>query len=171
MADHETAVLYDQDFHAWTQDQAARLRATRDAAQSGPAGRQDLPGLLHSLDWDNLVEEVEALGRSERRELGSRISLIIEHLAKLEFSPAAEPRPGWIATIGRERAAIDAILTDSLSLRRDVPEIVRYNCGRAVQLAARAMAAYGEIVAAVAPRLAAGYSAQQVLEDWWPPAK
>jgi Domain of unknown function DUF29 len=65
------AELYEADFVRWTEQQSS---AIRDAARSGA----NLP-----LDWENLAEEIESLGRSQRRELRSRISVIIEHLLKL----------------------------------------------------------------------------------------
>ena len=99
------ARLYEEDFVRWTEEQAAALR---DAARLST----NLP-----LDWENLAEEIDSLGRSQSRELGSRIAVIIEHLIKLETSPAADPRPGWIDTIGRERRDIEDLLNDSPSLR------------------------------------------------------
>ena len=65
------AQLYEQDFVRWAETQAAALR---DAARSGA----NLP-----LDWDNLIEEVESLGRSERRELERRLAAVLEPLLKL----------------------------------------------------------------------------------------
>ena len=79
----DTQTLYDEDFVAWTEQQAEALRA---------AGRSSTNQLL---DWENVAEEIESLGRSDRRELHSQIYRIIRHLAKLQFSPAADPRRGW----------------------------------------------------------------------------
>ena len=92
------ARLYEEDFVRWTELQS---RALRKAAGLGT----NLP-----LDWENLAEEVESLGRSQRRELRSRIAVILEHLLKLEHSSATAPRSGWIETIGRERADIERLL-------------------------------------------------------------
>ena len=50
------------------------------------------------LDWENLAEEIDDLGPSIRHQLRSRISTIIEHLLKLEHSPASRPRRGWMDT-------------------------------------------------------------------------
>jgi Domain of unknown function DUF29 len=75
--------LYERDFVLWTKQQAEALRA---AARSGSN---------QALDWENLAEEIESLGRSDRRELHSQIYRIIRHLAKLQFSPATDPRRGW----------------------------------------------------------------------------
>jgi hypothetical protein len=55
---------YDQDFHAWLQQQAALLKT----------------GRLHELDVAHLVEEIESMGASERRELLSRLQVLILHL-------------------------------------------------------------------------------------------
>jgi hypothetical protein len=77
----KTSGLYDRDFFLWTQEQAAALRAVR---------KSNLP-----LDWDNLAEEIESLGKSDRRQLKSQIRRILRHLLKLEVSPAVDRRAGW----------------------------------------------------------------------------
>jgi hypothetical protein len=81
--------LYDEDFVRWTEEQSSALR---DAAGVGT----NLP-----LDWEHLAEEIESLGRSQRHELHSRLAVILEHLMKLEHSPAIDPRTGWMDTISR----------------------------------------------------------------------
>src|SRR5438105_9555179 len=91
------AQLYENDFVRWTEQQS---RALRDAAGVGT----NLP-----LDWENLAEEIESLGRSQRHELRSRFAVIIEHLLKLEHSPAVDPRRGWIDTVGRERLNVEQL--------------------------------------------------------------
>jgi hypothetical protein len=118
----DTNTLYDEDFFAWTKQQAKALRA---AARS----RTNQP-----LDWTNLAEEIEDLGKSQRRELGSRIREIVEHLVKLQRSPALEPRPGWRASIRRQRAAIEDLLRDSPSLEREVDEIIRAQAARGTRM-------------------------------------
>ena len=92
------ARLYEEDFVRWTEEQSSVLR---DAAKVGT----NLP-----LDWENLAEEVESLGQSQRRELRSRLFVILEHLLKLERSPPADPRRGWMETIARERSKIELVL-------------------------------------------------------------
>jgi len=84
------ARLYEEDFVRWTEAQAAALREAGAQATNLP------------LDWENLAEEIDSLGRALRRELRSRIAVIIEHLIKLESSPAADPRRGSMETVGRE---------------------------------------------------------------------
>ena len=70
-------------------------------------GITDIVVTLHYL-----AEEIESLGRSQRHELRSRIAVIIEHLLKLEHSPAVNPRRGWIDTIGRERLNVEDLLQE-----------------------------------------------------------
>src|SRR5947209_2970432 len=84
---NDVRTLYDEDFVAWTQQQAEALR-------SAARGKTN-----HPLDWENLAEEIESLGKSDRRELHSQIYRIIRHLAKLQFSSAEEPRRGWRESI------------------------------------------------------------------------
>jgi hypothetical protein len=81
--------LYDQDFVRWTEEQAAALRQAKSQSLAGTEG-SNLP-----LDWENLAEEIESLGKSDRRELRSQITRVLRHLLKLEATPAAEPRAGW----------------------------------------------------------------------------
>jgi Domain of unknown function DUF29 len=85
---------YDDDFYAWTQYQAEVLRTMR---------RAD-----NRLDRDNLAEEIEDLGKSERKAVRSQIVRIIEHLLKLEYSPALDSRSDWEASVieARQELAI-----------------------------------------------------------------
>jgi len=90
--------LYDRDFYAWTQAQAEALR------QRG--GNQ--------LDYDNLAEEVDDMGKRDLRECLSRVTTILEHLWKLEGSRNADPRAGWTRTILTQRIQLRRALTPSL---------------------------------------------------------
>jgi hypothetical protein len=111
--------LYDRDFVRWTEQQSSALRE----ASRFPT---NLP-----LDWGNLAEEIESLGRSQRRELRSRLTAILEHLLKLEHSPAPDPRHGWMDTVERERSEIELLLEDSPSLRREVARMIAVEVPRA----------------------------------------
>jgi hypothetical protein len=149
--------LYDEDFVRWTEDQAAALREAKTA------------GANLALDWDNLAEEIESLGRSDRRELRSHITRILRHLLKLEVSSAAEPRAGWRNTIREARGEIDALLEDSPSLRNDVDPLIAKQIRAAAELAAGDLERYGEATDRIAARLAAGgFTAEEVLGDWFP---
>ena len=147
------ARLYDEDFVRWSEEQS---RALREAARSGV----NLP-----LDWENLAEEVESLGRSQRRELRSRIAVILEHLLKLERSPAADPRSGWMETIARERSEIELLLNDSPSLKGDVARMIAEESLRVARLTSRVLRLHGEDVGNIAPPT---YIEEQVLGDWFP---
>ncbi len=142
---------YEQDYFLWSQEQANALRA---AAREGA----NLP-----VDWENVAEEIESLGRSDRREIASRIGTIIEHLLKLQSSAAPDPKPGWESTIAREREAIFDLLDESPSLRREVGSMVQQRMAKERRLVSRELAARGERLADVPD-----YTEEQVLGDWLP---
>ena len=149
--------LYEQDFVRWTEAQAAVLRR---AAET----KSNLP-----LDWLNLAEEVESLGRSQRRELRSRLATIIEHLLKLEYSPATEPRLGWIETIGRERREIERLLEDSPSLRGELEQALAAEWQRTASFVAEVLQQRGELDPdSTFPRPSKSYSIEQLLGAWLP---
>lgn len=155
------ADLYERDFFEWTQGQAAALRA----AGAGGNAR---------LDYENLAEEIESLGKRDRRELGSRIATIVEHLLKLEFSPAEQPRDGWMATVRRERKEVELILEDSPSLRHGLEETARKSAMRAGPEAVDELAKQGEGPSAAALAQLAPwdrYSLEEVMDYWWPERK
>lgn len=150
--------LYDEDFVRWTQQQAALLRRAKDAGVNLP------------LDWDNLAEEIDSLGQSNRRELQSQIRRTLRHLLKLEASPASEPRAGWWTTVLDARAEIGALLEDSPSLRREVEAMIAKQLPVAARLAVGDLEAHGEPTEQVeARRAAGGFTADEVLGDWFPP--
>jgi uncharacterized protein DUF29 len=111
----KTGALYDRDFVLWTEEQAAALRRAKGS---------NLP-----LDWENLAEEIESLGKSDRRELRSQITRILRHLLKLAVSPKSEPRGGWRSTIRDARVEIEGVLEDSPSLRREIADIIARQSG------------------------------------------
>jgi Domain of unknown function DUF29 len=90
--------LYEDDFPLWAERQASLLRA----------------GRFDELDLDNLIEEVEDLGRRERDMVESYVETILEHLLKLALSPAGRPRRGWLVTVDRQRAKLARKLTTTL---------------------------------------------------------
>ena len=149
--------LYEQDFFRWTERQAQGLRE---------AGRS---GINLPLDWENLADEIESLGRRDRRELGSRVATIIEHLLKLEYSPAARSRSDWLQTVRRERNEIERLLKDSPSLRQQVPRLVEGESRCAAEFAAEGLQAEGEIAAKLRTQLSTStYTEVQILGDWFP---
>jgi Domain of unknown function DUF29 len=147
------AQLYEEDFVRWTEEQS---RALREASQSGV-------NLL--LDWENLAEEIDDLGRSVRRELRSRLGVIVEYLMKLQHSPAIDPRGGWMDTINRERLNIEDLLEDSPSLKRELPSIIEQLKPRVARLASSSLFGYGETVKKLPLPT---YTESQVLGEWFP---
>ena len=150
--------LYDRDFMLWTQEQSAALRRAKGA---------NLP-----LDWDNLAEEIESLGISQRHGLRSQVTRILRHLLKLQVSAATEPRAGWRTTIREARTEIEPLLEDSPSLVREVDGLIRKQSRAAARLAADDLERHGELGDETLDRLRqASFTAEQVLaEDWFPAA-
>jgi len=95
-----TASLYDLDFYRWIQHQVETLRAKK----------------FSELDLDNLIEEMEAVGRSEKRSLTSSLSLVLMHLLKWQYQPDLRSK-SWMFTIRNQRNEVIAILEDSPSLK------------------------------------------------------
>ena len=98
-----TSKLYEQDFYLWLQITAKLLKEKQ----------------LELVDFDNLIEEIESMGRSERKELKSRFTTLIEHLLKIKYWQAekANNTRGWRQTIVEQRRQIEYLLEDSPSLR------------------------------------------------------
>jgi hypothetical protein len=154
----DAKTLYDEDFFAWSKQQAKALRA---AARTGSN---------QLLDWENLAEEVEDLGKSERRTLGSQILRIVEHLAKLEHSPATDPRAGWRSSIRDARDEIDTVLDESPSLRSELAPLISRQMARGICRAIAELQDRGEIGSVDLPGLRrSAYTADQILGDWFPP--
>jgi hypothetical protein len=145
--------LYETDFALWAAEQASALR---DAAHRGS----------NTVDWENVAEEIESLGRSERRALASHIAVVIEHLLKLQTSPATGSRRQWRESVRRARQEINRVLKDSPSLRREVPEIVTEQAAAVRVMIAQVMAEYDETP--LVPLEAIAFDEARVLGDWMP---
>lgn len=139
--------LYERDFYAWTQQQAALFQAEE----------------LEKLDLPNLFEEIEAMGRSQRKEVTSRLIVLLMQLLKLRYQKRKHPN-SWRNIIRTQRREIELELSDSPSLRRLVPEIVDQVYPRARKDAAAetglALATFPEVCL---------WSVEQILDaDWLP---
>lgn len=145
---------YDGDLVLWAEDQA---RALRSAAQA----RINLP-----IDWENVAEEIETLGKSQGRELASRIGVIVVHLMKLQASSAIEPRAGWRETVIEQRNEIRRLMEDAPSLRRTVDAVIAREVSRAAYQASTTIQDRGE--APLIDLNSVCYSADQVLGNWFP---
>jgi hypothetical protein len=145
---------YDTDLVLWADDQA---RALRDAGRVA----SNLP-----IDWENVAEAIEALGKSQSRELASRISTVLIHLLKLMVSPASEPRAAWRETIREQRDGIGRILADAPSLRRTIPDVIQQELAGARERVRDVLADYGEPPRADVAQLE--FSEDQVVGRWFP---
>lgn len=99
--------LYEQDFVAWCEDTAAKLR-NRD---------------LENLDFENLIEEIESLGKSDRRELRNRLMVLLAHILKRMYINSPENFAGWEVTIVEQRKQLKGLLKDSPSLKPYLAEV------------------------------------------------
>jgi hypothetical protein len=148
--------LYEDDFYAWTRDQAQALRRL---AQSRPN---------KEIDFGHLVEEVRDLGIRERNAARSQVARIIEHALKLEHSRATDPRDGWHDSIADARRELEFRLTPSL--RRDLAANLAKLHASGRRHAARGLQRHGEPDAAAALPETCPYTLDQLLdEDWLPP--
>jgi hypothetical protein len=95
--------LYDTDFYIWTQEMAQRLRE-RDVA---------------ALDWENIAEEIESMGKRDYHGLYSRMRVLLIHLLKWRYQDEKRSR-SWRSTIQTQRDRIELILEDSPSFRRRI---------------------------------------------------
>ena len=93
-------VLVETDFHQWALD-------TADAIQK----RQ-----FTHIDWDRVAEEIHSLGKSEEREIESRLAQIMYHLLKIQYQPERHTS-SWDRTIRSQRKAIAALLKKQPSLK------------------------------------------------------
>ncbi len=143
---------YDEDFYAWTQEQAELLRR--------------LPAVSNRLDSLLIAEEIEDLGRSELRTVQSLCEHIIEHLLKLEFSGLDEPAGHWRDEIVEWRLQLEKTLTRSIEAKLDLPS--RYRS--ALRLLRRLERDLPELMRRIPPHCP--YSLDQIIgvgdEDWFP---
>jgi Domain of unknown function DUF29 len=141
--------LYDQDFYAWTQQQAVLLRAKK----------------WRELDYGNLAEELEALGKRDRRELEHRLEVLVMHLLKWHYQAERRERSrGWRSTIREQRRRLARLLQDSPSLRSEVPALLDDGYPHARVKALDETSLQPETLPSTCP-----WTAAQVLDDaFWP---
>jgi Domain of unknown function DUF29 len=110
--------LYETDFYAWTQEQVSLLREQK----------------WHQIDLNNLIEEIESLGKQQRQELRNRLSLLIAHLLKWQYQSQNRTR-SWLATIRIQRLDILDLLEDNPSLQPYLEEALGKAYLKAIALA------------------------------------
>ena len=98
---------YETDFYTWTQEQSALLKA----------------GQFSELDLDNLVEEIESMGRSEKRALESRLTVLLQHLLKWQYQPVRRGR-SWQLTIKIQRMEFLKVLRDNPGLKPGLEQVL-----------------------------------------------
>ena len=141
--------LYEQDFFAWSHQQAAILRS----------------GNLAQADMKHIAEEIESMGNAEKRELASRSRLVLLHLLKWQFQPLRRSA-SWEATIRVQRRDLQDHLVDNPSLKSRLGETLDRAYGTA---ALEAVAETGLALSTFPPTCP--YSAEQVLDEaYWPTA-
>lgn len=114
------SILYDSDFYAWTQEQAKLLREQK----------------WESVDIANVTEEIESLGRQERRELRNRFGVLLGHLLKWQYQPDNRGN-SWLASIREQRRRIRILLQESPSLQPYLEEVLRTGYEDGLDLAVR----------------------------------
>lgn len=101
------ATKYETDFYGWTQEQAELLRARR----------------LDEIDLENLIEEVESMGKSEESDLESRLEILFMHLLKWVYEPELRGK-SWVNSIKEQRRKIPRRLKKNPGLKSKLPEII-----------------------------------------------
>ena len=103
------SVLYNSDFNLWIQKTVSDLKSKD----------------MDAIDWEHLIDEIEGMGKSDRRALQSYLERLIEHLLKLKYWNAERDRceRGWKIEILEFRSRIERILDDSPSLKNYLTEI------------------------------------------------
>jgi len=101
------STTHENDFYAWTQEQAYLLKT----------------GQVHQIDLPNIAEEIEDMGRSEKRQLEGRLEILIMHLLKWQFQPNLRSR-SWQLTIKEQRLRLEKLLQRNPSLQPNLTEVI-----------------------------------------------
>ncbi|HYD70924.1 DUF29 domain-containing protein [Azospirillum sp.] len=142
-----TGSLYETDFYAWATEQAALLRA----------------GKLSAADVEHIAEEIESMGRSEKRELVSRLRVLLHHLLKWQHQPSRRGN-SWRLSIANARDELDTHLRDNPSLKAVLDQAV----ADAYRLARRDAAAETGLTEATFPSECPYGFTQMMDEGFWP---
>jgi len=140
-------ISYDKDFYSWTQEQAELLKH----------------GRFSELDIDNLIEEVESMGKSEKRELESRLTILLLHLLKWKYQEVRRSR-SWQLSIDEQRIQFEETLNENPGLKPELDEIVK----KAYRLAVIKAARETKISKAVFPECCPWNLAQFIEDGFYP---
>jgi hypothetical protein len=141
------STLYEQDFYAWANEQARLLR----------------DGKLSEADIEHIAEEIESMGKSEKRELISRLTILLLHLLKWQFQPNRRSS-SWETSIANTRDDLVDHLADNPSLRAQADAAITAAYRRAHREAISQTGFSGKTFPAICP-----WSFEQMMtEDFWP---
>jgi hypothetical protein len=98
--------LYNEDFYLWIETTAKQLKN----------------GNFAEIDLENLIEEIESMGRSEKRALKSNLLILLMHLLKYKYQPDKRSN-SWLSTIFEHRRRLKEELTESPSLKKYFSEV------------------------------------------------
>lgn len=142
-----TTTLYETDFYAWAQRQAILLREEE----------------FEQVDWDNIIEEIESLARTEKHEVESRLEVLLMHLLKWRYQPGKRGR-SWRATIDEQRRRLHKLLRESPSLRARLTDFVGETYPDAIRAAVIETGLDKHAFPAACP-----WTAEQIMdEEFWP---
>ena len=134
---------YEQDFYVWIQHNIALLRQ----------------GKFNEIDIDILIDELESMAKRDKRELTSRLTILIAHLLKWQFQPE-QRSSSWQGSIDEQRFKISKHLEDSPSLRNQLSDSVKVAYLDALKLAIKETKLSSKVLPKDCP-----YSIEQLLDD------
>jgi hypothetical protein len=146
----DTVSLYENDFYAWAMHNAQCLRERR----------------ITELDFERLAEEIESVGASEKRELQSRLEVLIAHLLKLGYLNLlrGQNERGWKITVREQRRRIAECLSDSPSLKSHLINCSERAYSYAIDSIVKQIGVDESILPTTCP-----YSLEQILDnDFYP---
>lgn len=96
---------HDEDFYGWAMANAKLLRERK----------------MDKIDFENLIEEIESMGRSEKHQLINRLAVLLAHLLKWQYQPELRGR-SWRGTIVELRKRVNKLIEENPSLRAKIPQ-------------------------------------------------
>ena len=139
--------LYNTDFNSWIQNHILLLKESR----------------FSEIDTTHLIEELEDMGKSNERELVSRLIILIAHLLKWQYQPDIRSH-SWNSSINEQRSQLDYLLNDIPSLKSHIANAIEKSYDRAVKLAAKET----KLPASAFPAQCLYTQAQLFDEDYYP---
>jgi hypothetical protein len=136
-----------QDFYAWSLEQAALLRERK----------------LAEADLDLIAEEIESMGKTEKRELTSRLTVLLLHLLKWRTQPQGRVK-SWRLSIANARDEITDLLADNPSLKSTLDDVM----ASAYRYARRKAAIETDLGEEHFPGQCPWTFAEAIREDFWP---